>query len=67
MALEKNMLQFNPSNISKPTTVSEHFLTNDHAANDITLIPLEVINLIETVYEKLERHTSSREVKLLNH
>ena len=26
----------NPSNISKPTTVSEHFLTNDHSANDIT-------------------------------
>ena len=28
----------NPSTISKPTTVSEHFLTNDHSANDITLI-----------------------------
>ena len=56
----------NPSNIYKPTTVSEHFLTNDRAANDITLIPQEVINLIE-VYEKLERHASSREVKLLNH
>ena len=33
----------NPSNISQPTTVSEHFLTNDHSANDITLIPLELI------------------------
>ena len=33
----------NLSNISKPTTVSEHFLTNDHYANDITLIPLELI------------------------
>ena len=33
----------NPSNISKPTTVSEHFLTNDHSANDIILIPLELI------------------------
>ena len=33
----------NPSNISKPTTVSEHSLTNDHSANDITLIPLELI------------------------
>ena len=32
----------NPSNISKPTTVSEHFLTTDHSANDITLIPLEL-------------------------
>ena len=34
---------YNPSNISKPTTVSEHFLTNDHAANDITRIPLEIV------------------------
>ena len=33
----------NPSNSSKPTTVSEHFLTNDHSANDITLIPLELV------------------------
>ena len=24
------------------TTVSGHFLTNDHSADDITLIPLEV-------------------------
>ena len=32
----------NPSNISKPTTVSEHFLANDHSANDIILIPLEL-------------------------
>ena len=32
----------NPSNISKPTTVSEHFLIHDHSANDITLIPLEL-------------------------
>ena len=33
----------NPSNISKPTTVWEHFLTNDQSANDVTLIPLELI------------------------
>ena len=33
----------NPCNVSKPTTVSEHFLTNDHPANDITLIPQELI------------------------
>ena len=32
----------NSSNISKPTTVSEHVLTNDHSANNITLIPLEL-------------------------
>ena len=33
----------NPSNISKPTRVSEHFLANDHSANDVTLNPLELI------------------------
>ena len=33
----------NQSNVSKPTTVSEHFLINDHSANDITLIPQELI------------------------
>ena len=33
----------NPSNISKPNTVSEHFLTNDRSVKDITLTPLELI------------------------
>ena len=33
----------NPSNISKTTTVSKHFLTNYHSANDITLVPLELV------------------------
>ena len=33
----------NPSSISKPTTVLEHFLTNDHSVNDFRLIPLELI------------------------
>ena len=32
----------NPYIISKHTTVSEHFVTNDHSDN-ITLIPLELI------------------------
>ena len=41
-------------------TVSEHFLTDDHSAKDITLV-------METEYEKLEKHTSSKEVILLNH
>ena len=31
------------TNISKPTAVSEHFLSNDHNANDMHLIPLELI------------------------
>ena len=42
----------NPSNISQPTTVSEHFLTTDHSANDITLIPVELI--------KTNRHSVRR-------
>ena len=33
-------------------TVSEHLLSNDHS-----------LNLIKAVYEKLEKHTSSKEVK----
>ena len=57
----------NPSNISKPTTVSKHFRTNDHSTNDITLIPLELIKSNRDSVEKLEKHTSSREVKLWNH
>ena len=48
----------NPSNISKATTVSEHFLTNDHSANDITLIPLE---LIKSNRDSVRKATSSRE------
>ena len=43
------------TSISKPTTVSEHFLyCNNHSANDIKL------HSTRTVYEKLEKHTSSK-------
>ena len=41
----------------------------DLPANDVTLIPLELIKSIETVYKKVEKRTSStevKEVKLLN-
>ena len=31
------------TNISKPTAVSEHFLSNDHNANDMQLILLELM------------------------
>ena len=31
------------TNCSKPTTVSEHFLSNDHNVSDMLLIPLELI------------------------
>ena len=30
-------------NILKPTAVSEHFLSNDHTATDMQLIPLELV------------------------
>ena len=29
------------TNISKPTAVSEHFLSNDHTTTDMQLIPLD--------------------------
>ena len=53
------------TNSSKPTAVSEHSLSNDHNANDMHLIPLELMKSV-TVHEKLERHTSSIEVKPWN-
>ena len=31
------------TNSSKPTTVSEHFLCNNHSATDMQLIPLELV------------------------
>ena len=33
-----------PTNISKPNTVPEHFLTDHHTGNDILLIPLELVH-----------------------
>ena len=58
------------TNRFKPSAVSEHFLSNDHNASDMLLIPLELIksnrDSVRTLYAKLERHTSSIEVKLLN-
>jgi len=32
------------TNSSKPTTVSEHFLCNNHNATDMHIIPLELVN-----------------------
>ena len=49
----------NPSNISKPTTVLEHFLTNDHSINDIILIPLELTKSNRDIVRK------AREVYLI--
>ena len=33
-----------PTNISKPTTVSEHFLNDHHTANYVSLNPLKIIH-----------------------
>ena len=57
----------NPSNISKPTTVSEHFLTNDHSANDIILIPLELIKSNRDSVRKAREAYLIERGKLLNH
>ena len=33
----------NPNTKSKPTTAAEHFLSSNHTANDMQLIPIEKI------------------------
>lgn len=33
-----------PINVYKPTTISEHFLTTNHTAKDIYLLPFEIIH-----------------------
>ena len=51
----------NPSTLSKPTTVSEHFLTNDHSAKDITLIAQELIKSSrDSVQKAREAHLIER-------
>ena len=56
--------KINQTNSSKPTTISEHFLCNNHLT--CNLFRLNSFNLIVTVYEKQEKHTSLKEVKPLN-
>ena len=57
----------NPSNISKPNTVSEHFLINDHSVKDITLIPLELIKPNRDIVRKAREAYLNERGKLLNH
>ena len=57
----------NPSNISKLTTVSEHFLSNDHSANDITLIPLQLSKSNRDSVRKARQAYLVERGKLLNH
>ena len=40
---ERRRPVYKPTNKSKPTTVSEHFLNDHHPANDISFIPLELV------------------------
>ena len=56
----------NPSNSSKPATVWEHFFTNDHSANDITLIPLELIKSNRDSVRKARKAYLIERLKLLN-
>ena len=62
--LKTYLLSLNP-----PQSQNTLLLMIDLPANDVTLIPLELIKSIETVYKKVEKRTSStevKEVKLLN-
>ena len=62
--LKTHLLSLNP-----PQSQDTFLLMIDLPANDVTLIPLELIKSIETVYKKVEKRTSStevKEVKLLN-
>ena len=56
--------KINQTNSSKPTTISEHFLCNNHLTCNLFL--LNSFNLTVTVYEKQEKHTSLKGVKPLN-
>ena len=48
----------NSNNTSRPTTVSEHFLSNpDHNATDMQLIPIEKYFHPATPFEKLREAT----------
>ena len=49
------------ANISKPTAVSEHFLSNDHTATNMQLIPLE---LVKTKRDGVRKAREDREVYL---
>ena len=47
--------KINQTNSSKPTTISEHFLCNNHNATDMQLLLLNSLNLIVTVYAREAR------------
>ena len=52
-----------PTNISKLTTVSEHFFADHHTANDISLIPLELVHSNGDAYAKLEKMISDHKTQ----
>ena len=55
---------------SRPTAVSDHFLSDNHSPNDIELIPLELIHSSRDALRKARedrvKRTLSKGVKLLN-
>ena len=56
--------------VAKRLTKIRRIRIHEHRLSSLfslTNTGLCLLNLRETVYEKLEKHTSSREVKLLNH
>ena len=48
------------TNISKPRIVSEHFLSNDHNASDMLLIPLELKSYRDSVHKAREEYLIAR-------
>ena len=55
-----------PTPSSRPTTVSDHFLSENHSPPAMELIPLEIMHSSRTQYAKLVRHTLSIGVRPLN-
>ena len=54
---ERRRPVYKPTNKSKPTTVSEHFLNDHHTANDISFIPLELVQSnFDSVSKAIETH-----------
>ena len=55
-----------PTPSSRPTAVSDHFLSDNHSPNDIELVPLESYSHLVTRYAKPGKCTLSKGIKLLN-
>ena len=47
-----------PTDVCRPATVSEHFLTNYDTTKDISFIPFELIHSNRDQYARQEKHAS---------